>query len=111
LQKQIDELKAMISSNISSAKMNVTLNDASLEQNIPNPFSNISTIRYNIPVNTKSAQLMITDNSGKTVKQITLTSGTGIVHLDASSFKSGIYNYTLLVDGKLIKSKKMIKAD
>src|SRR5215470_12928772 len=41
LQKQIDELKAMVSGN---AKINVTLNNASIEQNVPNPFSNSSSI-------------------------------------------------------------------
>jgi hypothetical protein len=101
----------MLSSNNSSAKINITSNTASLEQNIPNPFSNSSRIRYNIPAGTKNAQLVITDNSGKTIKQISLSAGAGIVNFDASTLKNGAYNYTLSVDGKLIEGRKMIKAD
>jgi hypothetical protein len=53
---------------------------------------------------------MITDNSGTAVKQITLNAGTGVVNIDASAFGSGTYNYTLLIDGRLIESKKMVVA-
>ena len=111
LQKQIEELKAMISSSSSSVKTDVTLNHASIEQNTPNPFTNSSSIHYSIPAGTKNAQLIITDNAGKTIKQFTLNAGSGLVHINASALRNGTYNYTLLVDGKLIESKKMIKAD
>ena len=46
LQKQIDELRAMING---SGKTNVTLPYASLEQNTPNPFSKTTTISYVLP--------------------------------------------------------------
>jgi len=115
LQKQINELKAVKTtgaqtdvSSQSSAK--IMLTDASLEQNIPNPLSNTTSIRYSIPAGAKNAQLMITDNSGKTVKQTTLQAGKGVVNIDASAFSSGTYTYSLLVDGKLIESKKMVVA-
>jgi hypothetical protein len=54
--------------------------------------------------------LTIVDYFGKTVKQITLHAGAGIVNIDVSALSNGTYNYTLLVDGKLIESKKMIVA-
>lgn len=115
LQKQINELKAVkttgIQTNVSSRSSDkIMLTDASLEQNIPNPLRNTTSIRYNIPAGVKNAQLTITDNSGKTIKQITLHTGAGVANIDASTLSSGTYNYTLLLDGKLIENKKMVVA-
>jgi hypothetical protein len=84
------------------------LSEASLEQNIPNPFKQTTVIRYLIPAGSKNAQLTITDNLGKTIKQITLNTGVGVVNIDATALNSGAYSYTLLVDGRLVTSKKMI---
>ena len=103
LQKQINELKAMINANI---KVQPDL--ASIEQNKPNPFSNSSSISYFIPAGAKNARLNITDNAGKIIKQITLNAKTGIVNINAHALSNGTYYYTLLVDGKLIETKKMI---
>lgn len=111
LQKQIDELKAKISSSSSIAKTSITLTDVLLEQNTPNPFANSSSIRYNIPSTAKNALLLITDNLGKTVKQIPLNAGAGFVNIDAAMLSSGSYNYSLFIDGKMIETKKMIKAN
>jgi hypothetical protein len=113
LQKQINELKAMIiasskSSSSSQTATKIMLTDAKLEQNSPNPFTNTTSIRYNIPSGAKNAQLMITDNSGKVVKQITLNAGTSVVNIEASALGSGTYNHTLLIDGRLIERKKMV---
>ncbi len=83
-------------------------NDASLEQNIPNPFSGITVINYTIPQQFGKAQLMITDKGGKLIKQINIVSaGKGSVRVDASQLASGAYQYTLYVDGKMVDSKQM----
>jgi len=37
-----------------------------------------------------------------------INKGSGVVNIDASSLNSGSYNYTLIVDGKTIETKKMI---
>jgi hypothetical protein len=72
------------------------------------PFKQTTAIRYFVPAGSKNAQLTITDNLGKTVKQIALNTKGGIVNIDAVALSSGTYIYTLLIDGKLIESKKMI---
>jgi len=106
LQKQIDELKAMISGN---TKTNITLSNASLEQNIPNPFNNTTTIGYVLPQRLANAQIVITDNNGKMMKQINISgSGKGTVNVDAGKLSSGAYNYSLYIDGKFITSKQMV---
>jgi hypothetical protein len=84
---------------------------ASLEQNIPNPFNNTTVINYTLPRQFNSAQIIITDKSGNTLKQLKLESpGKGMVHVDASTLASGAYNYTLYVDGKLVGSRQMVLA-
>lgn len=114
LQQQVDQLKTIVqslsqnnSSNITGT--NINLNAASLEQNIPNPFNRTTTIRYNIPGKFTTAQLVVTDNSGKTIKQISINSvGKGLMNIDAGSLSSGTYHYSLIVDGKMVDSKSMV---
>jgi hypothetical protein len=82
---------------------------ARLDQNIPNPFDNSSSISYYIPSGYHNAQLMITDASGKTLKTYSITqSGLGKQIISGSELTSGMYRYSLLVDGKLVDSKKMV---
>jgi len=107
LKAEINELKAMIVSNQSSA--NIQISSASLQQNIPNPYNQSTTIRYTLPKTFLSAQIIITDNSGKTIKQIPLSNAQqGSINIKAGTLSSDSYNYSLYVDGKLIDTKKMV---
>jgi hypothetical protein len=52
---------------------------------------------------------MITDKSGKTIKLLNVSgSGKGNLNVDATVLAPGAYNYSLLVDRKLIGTKQMI---
>ncbi|QEC66739.1 T9SS type A sorting domain-containing protein [Panacibacter ginsenosidivorans] len=75
---------------------------------MPNPLRNTTSIRYNIPADAKNASLVITDMSGKAIKQLSVKAGSGIINIDASSLNAGIYNYTLIVDGRTIEAKRMV---
>ena len=111
LKKQIDELKTMIISNqpTVNSQQSIAVSGASLSQNIPNPFTNSTTINYTIPQKYLSAQIIITDKSGKQLQHINLTgNGNGSVRLDASSLSAGAYQYSLYVDSKLVCTKQMI---
>ena len=113
MQKRIDDLEAMIVSSSQRSKVNSQpfLSSASLAQNIPNPFSNTTTISYSLPQHFNSAQIIITDKSGKVLKQVNVSgSGKGSLQLNASAFASSSYQYSLLVDGKLIDTKQMVLA-
>jgi len=95
----------------SSSSQNSMLNNdvASLQQNIPNPFNYTTTINYTLAHKFSSAQIVITDKSGRVLKQIRAEgAGKGTVQVDASTLASGAYNYSLYVDGKLIASKQMV---
>jgi len=80
-----------------------------LRQNIPNPFSNSTTINYTLPQHYSSAKIIITDKNGNTLKQINLyDKDKGSVLVDASTLSSGAYQYSLIVDGRMISSKQMM---
>jgi hypothetical protein len=52
---------------------------------------------------------MITDASGKTLKTYSITqSGSGKQIISGSELTSGMYQYSLWVDGRLVDSKKML---
>jgi hypothetical protein len=79
-------------------KQTQTMSSASLDQNIPNPFSNTTTINYSLPQHFTSAQIIITDNAGKVLKQVNVSgSGKGFLQLNASAFFFLSYQYSLLV--------------
>lgn len=73
-----------------------------LKQNYPNPFAQQTTIQYTIGCACK-AEIVVYDQSGRMIA--TLVSGaakpgTYSVNWDASNLESGIYFYTLIVDGQ-----------
>ncbi len=106
LKSEIDKLKSAISSGNS---LSTSLSSASLVQNVPNPFTNATTIKYTLPSKFTSAQLIITDKNGRQLKQLNISDkGNGTLHVDASTLSSGTYNYSLIVDGKVISSKQMV---
>ena len=81
-----------------------------LDQNVPNPFAESTTISYYIPENIASAQIIFIDNSGRIMKTVNIKEkGKGMLKVYAQDLSSGIYSYTLVADGKTIDSKKMIK--
>lgn len=110
LQNQINELKAMIVSNQTKVndEQSAVISSASLQQNIPNPFTHSTTINYALPSKFATAQIVITDKSGKTLKAINISGSKGNVKVDASTLASGAYQYSLIVDGKLIDTKQMM---
>jgi hypothetical protein len=110
LESRLEKLEAMMavqSVENSNAQIAI-LNNASLEQNIPNPFINTTIISYSLPQKFSSAKIIVTDKNGKRLKQLNLSgAGKGTVHIGAATMASGAYNYTLYVDGKLIATKQM----
>lgn len=80
-----------------------------LYQNTPNPFSESSTIKIDIPSSTNTAALLIYDMSGKQLQSIDITErGNVSVSITSESLSSGMYLYTLIADGKITNTKKMI---
>jgi hypothetical protein len=95
------------------AQMDVVLsktNTIVLNQNVPNPFSESTVITYSIPKAFGKAQIIFRTITGEVIKTADIkNAGKGQVNVFASDISSGIYTYTLVVDGKQVETKKMIK--
>lgn len=86
------------------------VNAAVLGQNTPNPFSEQTVICYSIPSTANSSQLLFYDASGKLIKKIDIKiTGRGQLNVFANDLSTGIYSYTLVIDEKVVGSKKMMK--
>jgi hypothetical protein len=89
----------------------ISENNVILEQNNPNPFSNETKINYYIPSDFKGqAELMLSDEKGSTIIQ-KLEACIGkpcSITISADGLNTGVYIYALLLDGKIIKSQKMM---
>lgn len=87
----------------------------SLHQNFPNPFNPVTKIRFdlnqinnfaNVPV-----KLSIYDLNGREVKVLlnkNLQPGSFEIEFDGSNLSSGVYCYSLAVDGIILDTKKML---
>lgn len=81
----------------------------SLAQNKPNPFSESTTIEVTVPENTGTAAIFIYDMSGKQEKQISISErGKVSVSVTSEGLIPGMYLYSLIADGKVVSTKKMI---
>ncbi len=80
-----------------------------MDQNKPNPFSESTVITLNIPARTQSASILIYDMSGKQVQSIAVAErGETNITVYASDLTAGMYIYTLVVDGKVAVTRRMI---
>jgi hypothetical protein len=110
-QQEINDYKAQVEKLLASlsdfSSGSTTLSSVSLGQNTPNPFNNSTSISYNIPVKFNTAKIVISDYLGKTIKEVSVTTDKGKLQVNAATLISGTYTYSLIVDGKLMVSKKM----
>jgi hypothetical protein len=82
---------------------------ASLNQNIPNPFSSNTRIEMVVPSSVSRAVLYIYNMQGEQIKQLTINErGNSSVTIEGHTLKAGMYLYTLITDGKEVDTKKMI---
>lgn len=80
-----------------------------MDQNKPNPFSESTVITLNIPEQTQKANIFIYDMSGKQVQNIAVNErGETNITVYASDLTAGMYIYTLVVDGKVAVTRRMI---
>ena len=80
-----------------------------MDQNKPNPFSESTVIALNIPSNAQSASIFIYDMSGKQVQSLPVSErGETNITVYAADLAAGMYIYTLVVDGKVAVTRRMI---
>lgn len=79
-----------------------------ISQNYPNPARESTVIAYELPSNAPSSHILITDASGREIRRIRITNGArGNIEVNTSTLAAGIYNYSLVIEGKITASRKM----
>ncbi len=81
---------------------------AYLQQNVPNPFDGTAAINYYVPDPNAKVQMQFISISGEVLQTVDLSSGKGSVTVKASELAAGTYQYSLLVNGRVIGTKKMM---
>ena len=112
LRSDLQNIKAMLVAGQSTGinQLSASVSSVSLSQNVPNPFTNTTMINYTLPKTYSSANIIITNKTGRTIKAINISgSGKGSITVDASLLTNGAYSYALYVDGKLVDSKQMMR--
>ncbi len=116
-QNKIDSLNSKINdlanqkktSSVSNSSSVVLGNNAVLNQNTPNPFSINTQITMTIPDGSRVASLFIYNMQGVQLKSVQITSrGNVSINISAGELTAGMYLYTLVVDGQMIDTKRMI---
>lgn len=89
---------------ISSAPEVITLG-----QNVPNPFGTSTSIAVNIPSTVQVASINIYDLNGHKVDAVAIPArGVQTVSLQAANLAEGMYLYSLVADGKVVQTRRMI---
>lgn len=108
LKNQIAELKAIMGYQSNFSVKTASVEKPRLLQISPNPLSQKATVSYSLADDATLAYLSITDANGKVVGTFTLSKGSSEQVIDTSNFPAGIYQYSIITDGKLIDSKQML---
>jgi hypothetical protein len=85
------------------------LNEGELLQNVPNPFNGTTQIGYKLE-NESTVQLNIYNYTGQLISRInegTKTKGTYQISFDATGLTSGIYFYSISINGQPTDARKM----
>ena len=116
LKTELDDLKEAVASS-GTRKVNAATNIAtntldegwgSISQNTPNPFTGQSTVRVSVPDDASDAYVDILTLNGASVKRIPVSNGLSEVSLSSFDFVPGTYLYTLVVNGKVTETRRMI---
>lgn len=105
MKKELAEIKAMLAKNNTQS---ITLTGGSVQQNVPNPAGNKTTISYSLPDKSSNAEIVFTDKTGFSFKKIKVTGKTGTVDLNTANLAEGVYQYTLYVNGNPTDTKQMV---
>jgi hypothetical protein len=102
--KQQEQLRAQLSIKLQNGSSIV------LDQNVPNPFSEQTVINFSIPKSVQKAQILFYNGDGKLIQSVNIVErGLGSLIVFGSDLSSGVYTYTLVADGQIVATKKMIK--
>jgi len=116
LQNQVQELRSLLSSRLalSAAEQKRLENESAgwLGDIHPNPANNSTTIDYSLPSGVGAATCQIYALNGNIMTAISLppAQGKSQVQVNTGQLAQGMYIYALVVDGKVLDTKKLVIA-
>lgn len=74
----------------------------------PNPAGNYVTIDYELTPKVKQASVRIFNLLGSTVKEAVMEKGSNELRINISDLQNGVYFYSVLINGNIYKTKKLV---
>lgn len=74
----------------------------------PNPAISIVCVDYEMPADITRASILVTNMLGCKVKEVSLEKIAGKASIDISDLLDGIYFYSLVADGQLVRTRKFV---
>ena len=113
LKAQVDALQGNAEQTINRVASTTSISNLStsgnvLYQNTPNPFNEQTTIRFKLSDNVQDASICIFDMTGKILKKQTISSGDSSIRVNGWELGEGMFLYSLIVNGQVIETKKMV---
>ncbi len=111
-ENRIRELESKPVYKSSTSRLKITAGDgyaSYLYQNAPNPYSQKTRIQFRVSEESKSASIYLFNMTGVLIREFPIHDNHQTeLEIDGSMMEAGMYTYTLVVDDKIIDSKKMI---
>lgn len=111
LKDEIGELRSLIkdlaSAQTSSKDVHLQ-GEAFLGQNEPNPFNASTKIAYKLPDGISSGEIAFYGLDGSMLHTVQINEAQGNINLSQDDLPNGQYTYSLIVNGRIMDTKKMI---
>jgi hypothetical protein len=117
LEQQLEQLETLVYKLLNEQEGNQPGNsyvlpleqNPQLDQNHPNPFSQNTIVTYFVPENVRVAFLQVSSVDGKILGKVRINeTGTGNVTIKAHTYPAGTYLYSLILDGQVVETKRMV---
>lgn len=83
-----------------------------MSQNEPNPFTHETVVKYTLPAGVTSAFMAVYDLTGKQITTFPIEQkGSSSLTLTSEKLAAGIYLYSIVADGKVMDTKRMIVSE
>jgi len=112
-QKQItDQLSQKSSGTTGINSINPIETGFQMSQNEPNPFTHETVVKYTLPETISNAFMAVYDLTGKQISTFPINlKGSSSITITSEKLAAGIYIYSIVADGKVVDSKRMIVAE
>ncbi len=84
------------------------MNGGSVSEIYPNPANHFINLDYRLTTQVNTAQVRIYNMLGATVKEAVMERGTNNLKMDVSDLNNGIYFYSVVINGDIYKTKKIV---